>query len=103
MAACLLSVQGDAAAPRVLVEELELGRDEAAGARAEQFLAACGVQRGEIAEVVRSALRTAGRSGAVVLEVHLADGAPEVVLQRDNVTHLGPRLDRQQANLRVSR
>jgi serine phosphatase RsbU (regulator of sigma subunit) len=102
MAACLLSVEGDAAAPKVLVEELELGRDETAVERAEQFLAGCGVSPGEIAEVMTSTLRAVGRGGAAVLEVHLADGAPEVVLQRDNVTHLGPRLDRSHAG-RLSR
>ncbi len=103
MAACLLSVEGDADAPKVLVEELELGRDETAVERAEQFLAACGVARGEIAEVMRLALRAVGRGGACVLEVHLSDGAPEVILQRDNVTHLGPRLDRSHGELRLSR
>jgi serine phosphatase RsbU (regulator of sigma subunit) len=103
MAACLLSVEGDADAPKVLVEELELGRDETAVERAEQFLAACGVARDEIAEVMRLALRAVGRGGACVLEVHLSDGAPEVILQRDNVTHLGPRLDRSHGELRLSR
>ncbi len=103
MAACLLSVEGDADAPKVLVEELELGRDETAVERAEQFLAACGVARDEIAEVMRLALRAVGRGGACVLEVHLSDGAPEVILQRDNVTHIGPRLDRSHGELRLSR
>ena len=103
MAACLLSVEGDADAPKVLVEELELGRDETAVERAEQFLAACGVARDEIAEVMRLALRAVGRGGACVLEVHLGDGAPEVILQRDNVTHIGPRLDRSHGELRLSR
>jgi serine phosphatase RsbU (regulator of sigma subunit) len=103
MAACLLSVEGGADAAKVLVEELELGRDETAVERAEQFLAACGVARDEIAEVMRLALRAVGRGGACVLEVHLSDGAPEVVLQRDNVTHLGPRLDRSHGELRLSR
>jgi serine phosphatase RsbU (regulator of sigma subunit) len=103
MAACLLSVEGDADAAKVLAEELELGRDETAVERAEQFLAACGVGRDEIAEVMRLALRAVGRGGAAILEVHLSDGAPEVILQRDNVTHLGPRLDRSHGELRLSR
>jgi hypothetical protein len=60
------------------------------------------VSPGEVAEVMTSTLRAVGRGGAAVLEVHLADGAPEVVLQRDNVTHLGPRLDRSHAG-RLSR
>jgi serine phosphatase RsbU (regulator of sigma subunit) len=102
MAACLLSVEGGADGAQVLVEELEFGNDEGAPERAEQFLTACGVQRSEVAELMRSAIRAVGR-GAAVLEVHLGDGAPEVVLQRDNVTHLGPRLDRSHAGMRLSR
>ena len=103
MAACLLSVEGAAEGPRVLVEELELGRDEDAAERATQFLLACGVGRREAHEVVESALRSAGRAGAVVLQVHKDGAAPEVAVHRDNVAHLRPRLERQQADLRASR
>jgi Stage II sporulation protein E (SpoIIE) len=95
MAACLLCVEGDVVAgaegaPTVLVEELELDRDEAASDRVEPFLLACGVPRGDIAELVRSARAVAERSGAALLELRLGDGPPEVMLRRDNVAFLHP-------------
>ncbi len=90
MAACLLCVEGGEGAPTVLVEELELDRDEAAHDRIEPFLLACGAPRAEIAELVRSARAVAERSGTALLELHLADGPPEVTLRRDNVAFLHP-------------
>jgi hypothetical protein len=88
MAACLLHVEGDVRAPKVLAEELELDRDEASSDRTEQFLLACGVEHHALDEVVRSARAVAASSGTVLLELRLADGPPEVVLQRDNVAFL---------------
>jgi hypothetical protein len=88
MAACLLCVEGDARPPKVLVEELELDRDEAANDRTERFLLACGVERHALDEVVRSARAVAASAGTVLMELHIADGPPEVVLQRDNVAFL---------------
>jgi serine phosphatase RsbU (regulator of sigma subunit) len=103
MAACLLSVEGAAAAPRVLVEELELGREDATSERTEQFLLACGLGRREIDELVHAVRAAAGRSGTVVLEAHLDGATPRVVLQHDNVAFLHTRLDRTPTNLVVSR
>jgi hypothetical protein len=88
MAACLLGVEGGARAPAVLVEELELDRDEAAGDRAEQFLLTCGVERHALADLVRSARAAAGSAGTALMELRLADGSPEVALRRDNVAFL---------------
>ena len=88
MAACLLNIEGGAAPPVVLVEELELDREEAAGDRTERFLLACGVQRREVAELMRSARVAAGRTGTVVLELRLPDGGPEIALGRDNLALL---------------
>jgi hypothetical protein len=88
MAACLLGVEGGAAAPVVLLEELELDHDGAASDRTEQFLRACRVPRREVAELMRSARVAAGRTGTVVLELRLADGPPVVALGRDNVALL---------------
>jgi hypothetical protein len=102
MAACLLSVEGDDEAPGILVEELELDRDEATSDRPEQFLLACGVERHEVAELIRSARVAAERTGNVVLELRLGDGPPEVALLRDNVALLHPSHAGRQANLRVS-
>ena len=88
MAACLLGIEGGAAAPVVLLEELELDHDGTASDRTEQFLLACRVPRREVAELMRSARVAAGRTGTVVLELRLADGPPEVALGRDNVALL---------------
>jgi hypothetical protein len=102
MAACLLCVEGGAAiedAPSVLVEELELDRNEAESDRIEPFLLACGVPHGEIAELVRSARAVVERSGAALLELRLTDGPPEVTLRRDNVAFLHPPQVGQRAGL----
>ncbi len=103
MAACLLCVEGDAGAPAVLVEELELDREGAASERTERFLLACGVAPDEIPELVGSARAAAGRSGTAVLELSFGDGPPVAALRRDTVTPLdGPRALRR-AGLGVSR
>jgi serine phosphatase RsbU (regulator of sigma subunit) len=88
MATCLLSVEGGEDPPTVLVEELELDRDESAGARAERFLLAFGFQRRDAAEVVRAAHRAAGDVGSVVLELRRTEGSPEVTLRRDHLAYL---------------
>jgi serine phosphatase RsbU (regulator of sigma subunit) len=88
MAACLLSVEGGAGAPAVLVEEIELDGEQIASDRTERFLIACGVERGEIAGIMRSARLVAEREGTVLLELRLGDGAPKVTPLQDNVEHL---------------
>ena len=96
MAACLLRVEGEAVEPVVLSEELELDCEEATSARTERFLLACGIDPLEIAELTHAARVAAGRSGTVVLEVRFAQGRPRVVLRRDNLALLRPRLPRRQ-------
>ncbi len=91
MAACMLSVEGDDAAPAVLVEELELDRDEAASERTERFLDACGVERRQLAELIASAGAAAGRAGTVVLELRYSDGTPLPALRRDRLAYLHAR------------
>jgi serine phosphatase RsbU (regulator of sigma subunit) len=92
MAACLLSIEGDDGAPVALFEELELDRNEAGSARTERFLLACGVERHEVAEVMRAAAAAAGSAGTVVLEVRHTDGGPpEVTLQREQIAYLHAR------------
>jgi serine phosphatase RsbU (regulator of sigma subunit) len=88
MAACLLLLAGDRRAPAVEVEELELDRREAEGARARRFLLAGGLQEAEIDDVMRSVRRAAAREGGVVLELRITDGSPEVTLRPRNVTML---------------
>jgi Stage II sporulation protein E (SpoIIE) len=103
MAACLLHVEGASAPPVALIEELELDRDDAAAERTASFLRAAGVQRHELAEIVRSAGAAAGRAGTVVLELHLAEGSPpEVVLQRENLAMLHPPRAGQRADIVVA-
>jgi serine phosphatase RsbU (regulator of sigma subunit) len=91
MAACLLRIEGGDDPPSVLSEELELDGEEIAGERAERLLLACGVERGELAEVIRSARAAAGRNGTVVLELHRTDGPPQVTLRRDRLAYLHAR------------
>jgi serine phosphatase RsbU (regulator of sigma subunit) len=91
MAACVLSIEGDDRAPTVLVEELELGRMQASSERAERFLLAAGVPRGELAELTGSVSAAAGRAGTVVLELRPTDGPPEVRLRRDQLAYLHAR------------
>jgi serine phosphatase RsbU (regulator of sigma subunit) len=91
MAACLLHIEGSEQAPTVLVEELELDRDEATSARTERFLLACGLSRREVAEALRTAAIAAGRAGTIVLEVRRGAGAPEVGLRRENLAYIHAR------------
>lgn len=88
MAACLLRIDGGAAAPSVKAEELELDRRAALGDRAERFLLACGVDPGETAAVTHSARAAAERSGKVLIELRRGDGSPELALRHDNVSLL---------------
>ncbi|MCW3018592.1 MAG: hypothetical protein JWN10_900, partial [Solirubrobacterales bacterium] len=91
MAACLLHIEGTEQPPTVLVEELELDRDEATSARTERFLRACGLARAEVSETLRTAAIAAGRAGTIVLEVRRGDGAPEVSLRRENLAYIHAR------------
>ncbi len=105
MAACLLDVSapvrvGGAAAPAglatgaapagpaALVEEIELDATQAASARAQRFLAACGVEREEIPGLLAAAGAAAGQAGTAILEVRLDGARPEVTLRRERVARL---------------
>ena len=102
MAACLLHVQGDATAPNVLVEELELSYNELESGRVERFLLACGVEPHEIPELIQAAQGVAGRVGTVLLELRPGDGPPAVALLRDKVALLRKPHARPRADVRVS-
>jgi len=91
MAACVLGVEGGDDAPTVLVEELEVDRDEAASDRTARFLLACGVEQGDIADAVHSARVAAGRAGTVVLELRRGDGPPQLTLRREHLSYLHAR------------
>jgi serine phosphatase RsbU (regulator of sigma subunit) len=88
MAACLLQVEGGTAAPRVQVEEIELDRRDLISGRAQRFLLAAGVDSDQVGELLRSVRGALGKGGGVVLELHLGDGAPKVVLREQNVAQL---------------
>jgi serine phosphatase RsbU (regulator of sigma subunit) len=90
MAACVLHIDGEQIAPQVELEELELDRRDVERGRAERFLRAGGVQADELAEILRSVRTAVGRHGGVVVELHLGDGRPEVVLRPQNVALLHP-------------
>jgi serine phosphatase RsbU (regulator of sigma subunit) len=91
MAACMLHVEGDPAAPIVQVEELEIDRRDLVRGRARRFLEAGGLEAGEIDEILADVRGALARHGGVVLELHLAEGPPQVVLRPQNVEVLhGP-------------
>ncbi len=104
MAACVLGVTGGVEAPRALVEELELDREEAESARTASFLRVCGVPEGEVAGVVREAHESAARAGKVILRLDLSEeGAPKVTLRHDNLAYLPARRASRQAAEAVAR
>jgi hypothetical protein len=89
MAACVLNVAGDDAAPVLVCEELELDREQATSERTERFLRAGAVPAEEAAELMCSAHAAAGRAGTVVIELDHAEAArPRALLRRENVAHL---------------
>jgi hypothetical protein len=92
MAACLLTVAGDALPPKVLIEQLELEEGaDAVGNRTERFLLSCGVEPKEASKLVRSAQAAAALGGPVRIEAHFGDGPVQVELHRDNVAPFPPR------------
>jgi serine phosphatase RsbU (regulator of sigma subunit) len=101
MAACLLSVDGGEGEPSVLVEELELDREEATHERVERFLLECGVEPRGVGALMRAARAAAGPVGTVLLEVRPSEGSPEVSLRSDNVALLHTRQARRHAALGV--
>jgi hypothetical protein len=103
MAACLLNIEGNAQAPTVLVEELELEAQELSSDRIERFLLACGLERVQAVERSQSAQMHSARAGTVLLGVDLAGGTPEVRLVSNNIASLHAAGARQRAALGVSR
>jgi len=92
MAACVLSIEGpDGRSPWVLLEELELDREDATSELTERFLLECGVEPEEAADVLGSARASTGRAGTVVLELSTDDGPPQVSLRRDHLAYLHAR------------
>jgi hypothetical protein len=88
MAACLLRFGGEPAAPAVLIEEIELDGETASRERVERFLLAAGMHPGDVEGAAASVRRAVSDSGRVVVELHYADGAPEMVVRPLNVAML---------------
>jgi len=90
MAACLLRMEGQPAAPLVQVEELELDGRDLGGDRAERFLLAGGVHPAEVSAAVAATRRALTRHGRVVLEAHVGEEEPRIVVRPQNVATLQP-------------
>lgn len=88
MAACVLSIEGGSAAPRVLLEELEVDAKEGASDRTKRFLLACGVERREVAALLPLARAEAEKAGTVLIGVHRQEGELLLTLRRNNVAPL---------------
>jgi hypothetical protein len=97
MAACVLGVEGGSGEPSVLVEELELDREEATHERVERFLIECGVEPRDVDPLIRSARSAAGPVGTVLLEVRPSNHSPKVSLRSDNVALLRAHQERRHA------
>jgi serine phosphatase RsbU (regulator of sigma subunit) len=91
MAACLLGLAGEHAAPRILSEELLIDAREADGKRARRFLAAAGLGEAEIAATVQRARTIAAEHGSALLSLDLAGERPRVSVMQDNVAPLRAR------------
>ena len=81
MAACLLSLRGDAAEPQTLVQELELAGEQANRERAERFLLACEIDLATAARVAGEAFAQVRRTGRALLEVRTAANNPSAFLR----------------------
>ncbi len=89
MAACVLRIAGDAdAPPKILVEELELDREELDRGRIERFLAVAGFAPAEADEVLRAVRSSLAHNERVLLEMHLGGARPEVIVHPQNVSVL---------------
>jgi stage II sporulation SpoE-like protein len=91
MAACLLTVTGDAQPPAVLVEQLELDSMGVESDRIERFLLVCGVSPAKADELMHSARAALSLGGPLQIEAHPREDPVRVELHRDNVAPLLPR------------
>jgi serine phosphatase RsbU (regulator of sigma subunit) len=99
MAACLLSVEGEDAAPSARMEELELDREALGDDRPERFLLACGIEPEDVTGLMRSARARVERAGSVVIEVRLGGHAPQASLRPENLSYLQTRHATRRADL----
>jgi serine phosphatase RsbU (regulator of sigma subunit) len=90
MAACLLHVHGDADAPAISSERIELDDESLACGRVERFLRESGVEPRQIAATIDAARAELGRSSGAVLELRFKQGVPAVSVRADNVIQAKP-------------
>lgn len=83
MAACVIELDGDASAPEIICERLELDAAQARSERAEQFLLACGVAPREAERMLGAAREQAQRDGSALLEIRMTEGAAHATLRRE--------------------
>ncbi len=95
MAACLLSVEGGDGAPSVIVEELEVDREQAGSERTAQFLHDCGMAVADVADAARAARAAAGPAGTVVLELRRSACGPALTLRREHLAFVHQPRDRE--------
>ncbi|HZE04397.1 MAG TPA: SpoIIE family protein phosphatase, partial [Solirubrobacteraceae bacterium] len=74
MAACIIEATTGSALCDRRVEELEVDLPQIASGQADRFLAACGVEAGEMDAVIAEARETAAEHGAAVVRVELEAG-----------------------------
>jgi hypothetical protein len=90
MAACLLHVHGDAGAPAISSEWIELDEESLACGRVERFLRESGVEPQRAAAAIDAARAELGRSSGAVLELRFERGVPVVSVRADNVIQAKP-------------
>jgi hypothetical protein len=81
MAACLLALEGSPAPVSVLSEELVVDPTELAGTRAGRFLAACGLDAGQVKSTMRRARTAVEHAGSAVLRIHFGERGPRVEVE----------------------
>jgi Stage II sporulation protein E (SpoIIE) len=90
MAACVLRVHGDAGAPVVLSERVELDADSLRRGRLERFLHDSGVEPAAAAALLDEARAVLTRAEHAVLELHFERGAPVASVRVENVIQRKP-------------
>jgi hypothetical protein len=88
MAACMIELDGELAAPSILAEEVEVHRNEVGEARLERFLAAGGLSPAEIEGALAQVEAAVQRDGSVVLRLAFADGRTRIELAHNNVARM---------------
>jgi hypothetical protein len=91
MAACMLRIEGGAAAPFVRTEEVELDARELRGRRVRRFLAAAGLDERQANRALAAATSAVAEDGSAILNVRFGDGPPKVSITKNNVAPLRAR------------